>query len=149
MTRGVKPTPAPLRIVKGTNKANAGRENPDIPDVPANSLGSPPLELTVEAAEVWTTYLPYWAGAADREQFAAYCTAVADARHFWAVCEKEGWYFVAKTGNPLRHPASTLYHESRQFALKLACEFGLTPTSRVRIKAPPKKGPSPSDEFRK
>ena len=52
----------------------------------------------------------------------------------------EGWTVVASTGTIQRHPAASLYLEACSMANRLAVEFGMTPSSRTRVKVPPKEG---------
>lgn len=149
MTTGRPPTPPHLRLAKGVNKKDPGRENNDAPDVAPDGLGDPPAHLSKQAAEVWKRDAPWWAGETDRPLFAQYATATADAEHFYEVCETEGWFFETDKGTIMRHPASTLYNENRQTAIKLGAQFGMNPTDRQRIKVRPKRKASPADEFRK
>lgn len=151
MTRGPKPNPAGLRVAAGTNKKDPGRENPDTPK-PTGELGTPPKTISKEAQAVWLEDAPYWPDEADRRQFGMYCTAVADGAGFRAILgeDKSGWFYETDKGNLLRHPAAIQYDICLKFANRIANEFGMTPTSRNRVKAPKPRRSNPADRhFRK
>lgn len=145
MTRGRKPIPGPLRIAKGTNKANPGRENKQAPE-PDGTLGKPPayLKLSAEAKKVWEDDAPYFATNLDRRAFGRYCEATADANKFHAQCVKEGW---TVKGSRFTNPKARLYQDARDFADRLASSFGLKPAERTKIKVPEKRKPGPADRF--
>ncbi len=150
MARGPKPTPYHLRAVRGTNKNDPGRENPDTPAVDPHGLGDPPADLTPAAQAIWTEHAPWWPGVTDRLMWREFCVALADAHSFYVECESEGWTFKSDKGNILRHPASTLHRERLDYATKLAAAFGMNPTDRNRIKAKPKPDPNdPAAKFRR
>ena len=135
--KGRKPIPSPLRIAKGTNKVNPGRENKQAPESD-ETLGKPPayLKLSPEAKEVWEQDAPYYGSDLDRRAFGRYCEATADANKFHAQCVKEGW--VMKDSRFV-NPNARLYQDARDFADRLASSFGLKPAERTKIKVPPKK----------
>lgn len=135
--KGRKPTPGPLRVVKGTNKNNPGRENKQMPEAD-DTLGKPPayLKLSPEAKKVWGQDAPYYASDLDRRAFGRYCEATADANRFHEQCVKEGW---TVEGTRFTNPKARLYQDARDFADRLASSFGLKPAERTKIKVPPKK----------
>ncbi|MCP4200873.1 MAG: hypothetical protein GY769_02960 [bacterium] len=133
--------------MKGTNKNDPGRENPDTP-LPVGELGEPPDHLSDCAKELWLEMAPYWGEVYHRHQFEDLCTARADMEHFYAICEDEGWFYVSDKGNKLRHPAAIQFESNRAFANRVASEFGLNPTAKNKIHAPKPARPSPADKFR-
>ncbi len=102
-------------------------------------LGDPPKELSAEAKAVWKRDAPYWGTGPDRAMFGRYCRAVADADRFYSVCEKEGWWIKGSRGTLVKHPAARLYQLALDKSDKLAVEFGLSPSSRTRVRVPPKR----------
>lgn len=70
----------------------------------------------------------------------AYCLAVSGMREAEAVVRAQGAIFLSQTGEPKRHPATTLLKESLEAARRLASELGLTPASRSK-----NKGGAPGD----
>ena len=132
MPKGPKPRPTTLKIVKGTQPCRINKDEPQ----PTGELGDPPKDMFARAKQIWKERAPHWATDSDRGAWARYCTTEADAEWFYTQCELEGWWVEASTGTLQRHPASTLYKEACDRADKLALEFGLTPSSRTRVKVP-------------
>ena len=146
---GRKLVPAALRIVRGTNNVNPGRENPDTPAA-TGELGPAPdgYHLTDGAKVVWKRDAPHWPDESDRAQFAMYCMAVDGMQTAYDECEKAGWWYTSDKGNILRHPAAGQFWECFKAANRIAAEFGMNPTARNKVHAPAKPKSSPADEFR-
>ena len=141
--RGAKPKPAALRLVKdGERPAGA---------LPATLEGaripSPPVWLVPEAKVEWARLGPRLRDAGllsaiDRTAFAAYCQAYGT----WAAAEKAlaelrkvdndpmaGHVTKTKGGGLTYHPLAVVASKARAEAVKIAAEFGLTPSSRARF----------------
>lgn len=155
---GPKPKPAALRLAASDGKTEPGAA-PGPVRIPA-----PPAWLRPEAKAEWKRLAKRLANkgllaSIDTAAFAAYCQAFGN----WAAAEKElarlrraesdelaG--FVAKTaaGNLIHHPLGTVAQKARLETVKLAAEFGLTPSSRARLDSDAAKnrgGDDPADEF--
>ena len=116
--RGRKPKPTALKLLDGTQ---ACRINRDEPVIPAANL-DPPKWLNQTAREHWAELAPMLAKAGlltegDRPALALLCDCYLWIRH-----DPENW-------------------KARELYRKLLVEFGLTPSSRSRLKttAEPKK----------
>lgn len=132
--RGPNPHPTALKIVTGSAKHDPQRINKDEP-IPTGDLGDPPKDLSARAKEIWKG-APFWLSDSDRNVWTRYCIAEADSEFFYAQCEIEGWWIEGSRGTLVLHPASRLYKEACDRADKLAIEFGMTPSSRTRVKVP-------------
>lgn len=156
-TPGPKPKPAALRLAAVDGKTEAPPAGPV--RVPA-----PPAWLRAEAKAEWkriakTLALKGLLARIDSAAFAAYCQAFGN----WAAAEKEiaklqkaaddplaG--FVVKTagGNIVHHPLWSVAQKCRLETVKLAAEFGLTPSSRARLDTDAAKnrgGDNPADDY--
>ena len=139
-----KPKPKALSLVDGSAKKHPERVNHAEPE-PRAGVGDPPESMSARARELWceVSESVWWLSDSDRKAFERYCTAEADSEWFYTQCEVEGWWVEGSRGTLVRHPASYLYKEACDRADKLATEFGMTPSSRTRGKAPSK--PSGND----
>lgn len=139
--RGAKPKPHGLRVVTAGEEAKAGRI-----EVSAK-VPTPPDWLLPEAKAEWRRLGQRLADQGllsdfDRAAFAAYCQAwgtVASLEKESAKLRKESGDPLAgiatKTagGNIVHHPLATTIARARAELVKIASEFGLTPSSRARL----------------
>jgi len=140
--RGTKPTPSALRVLEGGGQA-AGLRGVQ---VEAN-LPDPPKWLRKEGVAEWRRLGPRLVALGllsdfDRATFAAYCQAwgTVEALETLAAAmrkkEKDELAgIVAKTaaGNVIHHPLASTIAKARAEMLRIATEFGLTPSARARI----------------
>lgn len=162
--RGRKPKPTALRVVDG------GRAIEGVAP-PLARLPPPPAWLRPEAKAEWKRLgsklidLGLLSGI-DRATFAAYCQAFGtweaaekallamqkEARKDPSIAAPEMAGLVATTsnGNLIHHPLGVVAQKARLEAVKIAAEFGLTPSSRSRIDTDAAKnrgGADPAEEF--
>ncbi len=153
--RGPRPKPTNLRVIEGNlcgkNPVNRNEPQPAIAPV----CPPPPDWLEKLAQEIWREVAPQlWRIGSlteiDTLQFASYCEvqglyrqAAEDLKRY-AEQDQETHGLLIRNGsgtlvqNPLLHVVNSL----RRDALRLACEFGLTPSSRTAIAAIDR-GPGP------
>ncbi len=120
--RGPKPKPTALKILEGDQPCRINRNEPSLP---FGCADTPPW-LTDLAREHWNEIAPMLAKArvltdGDRANLALMCESYAE----WREDIRGAW------------KAKDLYR-------RLSCEFGLTPSSRSRIKVPSER---PKDEL--
>ena len=142
-TRGRKPKPTKLRVVGG----NAGKRalNKKEPK-PEAHLPDPPDFLSEEALEEWQRVAAemYDLGLLskiDRAAFAAYCQAYGRWRQAEEALGKlaakdktaSGLMIKTKNGNAIQNPLVGTANRAMADAMRLAAEFGMTPSSRSRI----------------
>jgi P27 family predicted phage terminase small subunit len=147
--RGRKPKPTKLRLVGG----NAGhRPLPEDEPEPEPDLPEPPDHLNEIALAEWerigrqlldqglVTQL-------DRAALAAYCVDYAR----WAEAERQvldTGIVLWKDGIPMFNPFIELADKAKKQMLRAAVEFGLSPSSRTRVKSSkPKDTSNPLGEF--
>jgi P27 family predicted phage terminase small subunit len=119
--------------------------------MPAAGIPDRPKMLTGEAANEWdrTVVILHEMGLltrADRSSLAAYCTAYGR----WVQAEEQVAKFgtIVKSpekGFPMKSPYLSIADQALETMRKFMVEFGLTPSSRSRIRTP--EGGPAVDEF--
>lgn len=145
--RGRKPKPIELRVLHGSAAETARAAHPQ----PRRVLPRCPDFLTGEAEKCWKRLARelYDAGlltTVDRDALAAYCVAFARWRDAEAQVAKKGPVVVTNKqldadgtqiggGNPIQNPYLAVANKALEQMSKLMAEFGMTPSSRSRVKA--------------
>jgi len=138
--RGPKPIPPELKILTGEKRKE--RLAPDRP-MPSVCIPDPPKHLSLMAQKEWDYITPELArcgilAAIDRTALANYCQAVARLNKAELQLEKEELTVETIKGSMVQNPLigiiNRLYDITRQYAV----EFGMTPSSRSRVKVPQK-----------
>lgn len=145
--RGPPPKPTALRILEG-NPA----KRPLNPHEPMPKRGRPrcPSFLDREAKAKWKALVPELdrlglLTIVDGDALAAYCQAWSEFRTSTETLRREGRTFKSQSGYLTPHPAVAQQRTAWQAIKAFASLFGLDPSSRSRLKAPPKEeGP---DDF--
>jgi P27 family predicted phage terminase small subunit len=137
-----------LKLIEG----NPGKRplNDREPTPPAEMPECPEF-LDAEARAEWERTAPILAGmnlltVADRTALAAYC--VAYSRWVQAEAQVARFGTIVKSpekGFPMKSPYLTVADQAMETMRKLMVEFGLTPSSRSRIRVP--EGGEAADEF--
>ena len=71
----------------------------------------------------------------DRTALAAYCDAFADYLKYKELADKTKPMLQTDKGNWVQNPLVGMKHKARDTLLKLAAEFGMTPSARSRVSA--------------
>lgn len=137
MVRGRKPAPVPLKILKGVRK---DRINTDAPSPPV--MRPDPWEaLDSFGRAEWDRILPELdalgiLARVDGAALGIYCSAYSQ----WVRAELEvsihGMLVGTGQGGLKANPAVAMAHHARSQMLAVLAEFGCTPSSRSRIRAP-------------
>lgn len=136
MTRGIKPAPTNLKLLRG---ARPGRINSDEPQPNEGVPVCPSRNPAVRA--VWDYTIVQLLAMrtvtmADRDPLHGYCQSVVLFEQASALMEAEG--IVKNTNNgmgrTLPHPAQKIQREAANQLRAFAQEFGLTPSARTRIR---------------
>ena len=137
--RGRKPKPTPLKLLEGNPGKRAVN---DREPVPPDSIPDCPEFLDEEARAEWFRTVPVLRqmgllSDADRSALAAYCTAYSR----WVAAEKQVRQYgsVVLSPNkkfPMKSPYLTVADQAMETMRKFMVEFGLTPSSRSRIRVP-------------
>ena len=146
--KGRKPKPTVLKVLDGNpGKRPLNQREPKAPQ----GLPEAPSWLDAEAQAEWervTSDLQEMGllSRADRPALAAYCTAWSRWVEAEAMVKKLGPIVKSPDkGFPMKSPYLTIADQALETMRKLMVEFGLTPSSRSRIRV---SGPSePGDEF--
>ena len=157
--KGRKPKPTHLRLVTG----NAGkRPIPKGEAKPALELPMPPPELSDDAKVEWgrvsaELYRVGLLSKIDRAALAAYCQAYGR----WMQAERalarmaasdpimNGLLIKTSNGNAIQNPLVGTANKAMNDMVRIAVEFGMTPSARSRIEASAPVGQSndPAAEF--
>lgn len=144
--RGRKPKPVELRVLHGTAAERAQAAYPK----PRRALPRCPEHLTGEAEKCWRRLSRelYDAGllsTIDREALAAYCMAyaryrkaedmLAETSEVILTAQREDEDGTKTGGNLVQNPWLAVSNRALDQMTKLAAEFGMTPSSRSRVKA--------------
>ena len=137
-TRGPKPTPRNLRLVKGTDRPS--RMNDDEPILPV-TIPDPPEHLGDRETDKFREMAAKLArmrvmSDADIDALAMYCVSwirmiEADRR----VAEMGEIVAAPKTRVPMQNPWLAISNKARAECRAILVEFGMTPSSRTRVKS--------------
>lgn len=134
--RGRKPTPRNLRVIKGTQRPD--RINEDEPKVPV-SIPSPPEHLSTDEADVFIVTARKLARMrvmtdADVDALSIYAVLFIRWREAVARVREQGMMVRSPNGHPIQNPYLSIANKAQSEMLKILSEFGLTPSSRTRVK---------------
>jgi P27 family predicted phage terminase small subunit len=137
--RGRKPKPTVLKLLDG----NPGkRPLNDREPAPPAGIPEPPAWLDDEARAEWFRIVKMLddmgvSSPADHAALEAYCTIYSRWVHAEAQVKKFGTIVKSpEKGFPMTSPYLTVANQSLELMRKFLVEFGLTPSSRSRIRLP-------------
>lgn len=134
--RGPKPTPRNLRIVRGDPP---GKLNPDEPQVEV-AIPDPPEHLEGRERDVFTEMAGKLArmrimSNVDADALAIYAVNYVRWQEATATVRETGLLMRSPQGFPLQNPALAVANKAQDVCLKILAEFGMTPSSRTRVKS--------------
>lgn len=136
MKRGTKPTPRNLKLVRGNpNKQPINEQEPQ----PAIKVPKPPAFLNAVAKRHFTATAIQLAALGimteiDRDALAIYAQAFATWREAVLKVGETGAVYKTTAGNIIQHPHFGVANKASEQMRKMLAEFGMTPSSRTRIK---------------
>ena len=131
--RGPAPQPTAIRLANG----NPGkRPMPEGEPKPTGDAVCPDW-LPTAAKHVWVATAPRCLAmgtltAADTDQFASYCLAMATAKEAAADVERNGITEETERG-VCKRAAVAIMLDAQRLAMQIGARFGLTPSDRTRI----------------
>lgn len=141
MPRGRKPKPTAIKKLAG----NPGKRKPngEEPKLPAAAAAKPdcPPHLDGPARHEWQRVadLLHSAGLltqVDRAALAGYCVAWGRWIQAETSLREHGPIVKSPSGYPIQNPWLSVANAALAQVQKLAAEFGMTPSSRSRVRAP-------------
>ena len=146
--------PTELKRLHGDNKVHPGRVNAHEPKPDLLVSLDPPMELDPSARDVWDHFAPMLhrmrlLTEADVLSLAAMCTSWSTYRQASTTVQSEGALTMGARGQLVRNPAALVAKDALADYMRLATEFGLTPSSRARIVLPVDGGSDPLDDLLK
>jgi P27 family predicted phage terminase small subunit len=147
--RGRKPLPSNvvrLRGNPGKRRRNEAEPRPE-PRTPAC-----PGALGPEAKKEWQRLAKELAALGlltriDRGMLAAYCQAHALWQEAVQAIERYGTMVKSPNGFPMQSPYVALANKQVDIMVRLAAEFGMTPSSRTRIRTAERPPDDPFEDF--
>ena len=139
---GRKPKPTALRVLEGNRSDRPIKQEPEFPEAPKSARHDPPFPLDPMEMEEWERVCGALTDAGvvtapDLATLALYCAAMGKAKRAYKHMRRKS---MTVEGAPERINAyERLFQQYSQLALKYAAEFGLTPSSRVRLGIDPQK----------
>lgn len=137
MTRGRKPTPRNLKIIRGSDRPD--RMNADEPIVPVCTPDAPE-HLDPEEQRIFTEQAEILArmrvmSEADVKALSIFARAWKESLDAHERMIKSGGLIIQapKTGVPMHNPYKKARDDAEKKALGILTEFGLTPSSRTRV----------------
>ena len=137
---GRKPLPTHLKILRGNPGRRPLPENE--PEVPVG-VPDPPKHLVGKAKKEWERIIPllHQSGLVtkiDGSLLATHCEYVAQAAEASRKLRKTGMLIKGPDGQPTINPYWKILMAALDGIKKTAVEFGMSPSSRSRVKATPK-----------
>lgn len=157
MKPGRKKIPLRMKLLSGTVQTHPERKiNRDAPQAPLASLKAPG-GMTKREKHHWDTLAPGLRDtgiltALDVPMFRMLCNSLALIDEADAAIRKDGLTQKTKLGNRATSPWFRIRAQAEKQAIRMMGEFGLSPSSRSRLKIelmePPVVRPNPEDEAR-
>lgn len=147
--RGRKPKPTELKRLQGNPGGRALNKHEPKPALEAPTA---PSHLDAGAKREWRRIVPLLVklrllSKIDRAALAIYCQAVSRMEMAQKKIAEEGEVTTAPSGYPVQSPYLAIYNKAAEQVVKIAAEFGLTPSSRSRISVPgAESGPAPGED---
>lgn len=134
--RGRKPKPTKIKELEGNPGKRAlnkkePKPDPAIPECPKHLEGDARTEWNRIMQELYKLKI---ISNVDRAALAVYCTAWADYVKACTTLKKEGEVIISDKGGTYQNPWMAIKKRSMDQMVKFAAEFGMTPSSRSRIK---------------
>lgn len=136
--KGRKPIPSNLKLVTGS-RIRKDRTNDDEPILPVK-VPPAPTYLTVDETTEFNRVGRLLAAMrvmteADVDMLALYAKNFIIARDTAQTIGEQGYLFQAPNGMPMPHPLMSIKNKAEDRCLKILAEFGMSPSSRTRVKS--------------
>lgn len=136
MARGRKPKPTGLKQLEGNPGKRALNKKEPKPGV---KIPAAPAHLSADAKQEWKRVTKILVTLqiiteADRAALTAYCMAWSDLVKAEKKLKKEGEVIISDKGGMYQNPWLAIKKRSMEQVVKFGAEFGMTPSSRSRIK---------------
>ncbi|MFV2061703.1 MAG: phage terminase small subunit P27 family [Gammaproteobacteria bacterium] len=144
-----RPLPTALKLFKGT--AQNCRLNPNEPQPDSDQIKKPD-HLSKKASKQWDLIYKHLESAGiltnvDVDGMELYCEAYARWTEANEKIRKHGMVIKSAQGYPIRSPFLVISNDCFDQMRKMMVEFGMTPSSRTKISATPKKEKNEFDDF--
>jgi len=136
-TRGPAPLPTHLKLVKGVRKDRINNKEPKVK--PVETKLTPPTWLSTDAKKIWKRTVKQLEDMgilfeADLDLIAAYANAVDVYKQATMEINQHGILIEGRRDGQVKNPAVQIQKDAAEIIRKIGSEFGLSPSSRSRIK---------------
>lgn len=136
--RGRRPTPTRIKRLTGNPGKRPFNDSEPCPEV---EIPECPEELGPLARKEWDRLVGelgklHILTALDRVALATYCGAYGMWAEATEAIQKYGTMIKSPQGYPMQSPYVAIANRQAELMMRIASEFGFTPASRSRIKAP-------------
>jgi len=141
MPAGRKNLPFNIHVLNGTDRPCRRNEDEPQPEL-FDEVPQPPGYLTTSAVEEWLEMAPQLHRLGiltkfDLPAFEMYCNARGTAIDAINELKHSTLTITSDKGNELQNPLVAIINRSTEIAMKIASEFGMTPSSRTKLKVDP------------
>lgn len=152
------PAPQPLAILKAKGTLNVTRTKDEVVEVGGfewvnKDVPPPPDELDEVGINVWVSHLSEavkvdgYLSKIDLNIFQDYCQVWSELKHLTDQCRGNSIMYEDYTGVKRINPIYKERDDKRKLMIKLAKEFGFTPSSRTQIRLSTSAAKEKVDEF--
>ena len=138
--RGPKPLPTKILKVRGSRHLERRRDYKR----PKSEIPAMPDSLSTDAKKIWNRVVLVLAQNGlltqlDGDVLGAYCETVAEYWQALKFCKNP--LLKTKAGNIIQNPAIGIKNKARDAMVKIAAQFGMTPSARSSLAIEPKSQP--------
>src|SRR5262245_12916129 len=147
--RGRRPTPTPLKVLRGNPGKRRLNQNEPKPKVERPSC---PPDLSKVARKEWRRIVPILeelqiVGRLDRAALSAYCESRARWREAERKIAETSLVIKTKSGNVIENPHHSIAKRERELMHTFRIEFGMTPSSRAKLSVRPPVDDDPFEQW--
>ena len=132
------PRPLPVNVVRLRGSTDAQAAKHAVPE-PEIAIPDAPADISDDGREVWITFARQLAGmrVVTRADFAALqmlCESWVRWKSATRTVTETGFMVRSPNGLPMQNPMLSVANKAQDQCLKILAEFGLTPSSRSRLR---------------
>ena len=147
--RGAKPQPTKLKVLRGNPGRRPLNDKEPQPEV---LIPKAPEHLTETAKNEWDRiskelFILGIISEMDRTALAAYCQLYSRWKEAEEAIEREGMVVETTNGNIIQSPLVSIANRALELMKQYLVEFGMTPSSRTRVKVTDKPKKSEWDDI--
>lgn len=153
--KGRKPIPSKIHLLQGGNKkTHRSKKARSGEPKPPSAMPKCPRHLNKAARAEWNRMVKELEPLGiltnlDKAIFAVYCEAFSTWAEATTKIQEMGMVRITKNGFTEQNPYFPIANKAKEQMMKALVELGMTPSSRSRVKVPPKEEESAEEAFLK